>query len=155
MVVIERECLGSHPLLRRRLTTVAQPPASAHAVPDHVIRDGPKFKRRFNSITGLFFCLPTVFFTNCAVRRIAIAACALESPLLFAFSCGESPRRYRAYPQPFYGKRPAPSTTVLVGDGRDVLAGRELSRSRLPPSRSTLWLCLTGYQRLRRKCAKI
>ena len=91
MVVIERECLGSHPLLRRRLTTVAQPPASAHAVPDHVIRDGPKFKRRFNSITGLFFCLPTVFFTNCAVRRIAIAACALESSLLSPSAVGKVP----------------------------------------------------------------
>jgi len=41
--------------------------------------------------------------------------------MLSIFSCGESPRRHRAYLWLSYGKRPAPSTTVLVEDDENDL----------------------------------
>jgi len=51
---------------------------------------------------------------------------------LFIFSCGESPRRYRACPRLFHGKRPPLSTTVLVEDGGNDLHGMGFVSFRAP-----------------------
>ena len=75
----------------------------------------------------------------CAVRRIAFAAYAQEKFFFPSFSCGESPRRNRACPRPFHGKRPALSTSVLVEDGENAWTG-ELCLNLSTPSQSTLWL---------------
>lgn len=61
------------------------------------------------------------FSTICTARRIVVAAHTQDSFSLSRFSCGESPRRYRACPRLFYGKQPALSTTVLVEDGEKDL----------------------------------
>ena len=78
--------------------------------------------------SGALTYTPSIFFgrlfsVNSVVRRIAIAACAQKGFSLFIFSCGESPRRYRACPRLFYGKRPPLSATVLVEDGGNDLHG--------------------------------
>jgi hypothetical protein len=73
-----------------------------------------------------------LFSVNSVVRRIAIAACAQKSFSLFVFSCGESPRRYRACPRLFYGKRPPLSATVLVEDGGNDLHGMGVVSFRAP-----------------------
>ena len=67
----------------------------------------------------LVFLFLFLFSTICTARRIVIAAHTQDSFSLSIFSCGESPRRYRACPRLSYGKRPAPSTTVLVEGWRE------------------------------------
>ena len=79
-----------------------------------------------------------------------------EACLLF-FRCGESPRRCRAYPWPFHGKRPALSTLVSVkGRGESSFGGDRPEHSDIPPIRPVHSAARSKdcFSR-RRGCAKI